>query len=140
MSRTVTINVTIPVTVSLPDKIPADFDDARIAEAVKRDLADWSDGRYGFSVEMVRNGLCQIVSFAVRTAVEYHFYAKDSRKMVRHRNGSRTPWYVHAAQKVLSGEVLWARPDTEDSATAVVVVAEKPDFGLLGSPPSMKVD
>ena len=46
-------------------------------------LDDWNDGRYPFSVEMLHEGLCRVLSAALGKAVQDHMYRVAPNKVAQ---------------------------------------------------------
>jgi len=76
--------------------VPADSD---ITEQIENVFRAWRDGRYPFHVEMVQNGIDEIVKTALYNCCLKRASQKHGSKMIETRPGSKTSCAYIEAQK-----------------------------------------
>jgi hypothetical protein len=87
---------------------------------IDRILGAWSDGRYPFSVELIRHGIEEVVAAAVRSAVDAQARGEFGDEMVATSPDSKTSRAHLEAEKILKDLAVRCRSDGRAVAAHVV--------------------
>lgn len=92
----VTLEIVVPVEV----EVLAEVGPLPVATEITRSLTDWSDGRYGFSAELLHAAVGPVIVGARSSAIESMLFERYGNEMVDTGNGSQTSRACLEAEKL----------------------------------------